>query len=46
MCDKVVDNYSHELEFVSDRYKTQKMYTKGVNFYPFEIQLFPELCIT
>ena len=34
MCDKIVGNYPHALEFVPECYKTQKMCDKAVNTYP------------
>ena len=34
MCDKIVDNYPHALEFVPECYKTHKMCDKAVNTYP------------
>ena len=38
ICDKVVDNYAHALEFVRHCYKTQKMHHKVINTYPSTIQ--------
>ena len=40
MCNKVVDNYPNALEFVPERYKTQKMCDKAVNTYPSTMNFF------
>ena len=34
MCNKVVDNYLHALEYVPDCYMTQNMRDKAVNTHP------------
>ena len=38
MCDRAFDNYPHELKFVPDCYKTQKMCDKAVNTHPSTMQ--------
>ena len=38
MCNKATDNYTHALEFVPDRYKTQDMCIKAVDNYPFTLK--------
>ena len=45
MCDKTVDNYTNELEFVPDCNKTPEMCKKAVNTYPSTIYFFPECCM-
>ena len=42
MCNKVVDNYPHALEFVPKCYKTQKMCDKAVSTYPSIIKFVSE----
>ena len=43
MCNNVVYNYAHALEFVSGCYKTnKKMCNKSVNIYPSTIQFLPK----
>ena len=46
MCNKAVDNYPRELEFVPERYKIQKMCDKAVNTYPSTIAFVPECFMT
>ena len=41
LCEKVVDNYLHALEFVPDCYITQKMCDKAVITYPSTIEYVP-----
>ena len=36
MCNKIIGNYPHALEFVPECYKTQKMSDKAVNTYPLQ----------
>ena len=38
MCDKAVDNYPHELEFVPECYKTKRMCDKIVSEDPFKLK--------
>ena len=38
MCNKIVDDYAHVLEFVPDCHKTQKMCNRNINTYPSAIQ--------
>ena len=38
MCNKAVDNYLHALEFVTERYMTQKVCDKDVDTYPSSIK--------
>ena len=42
MCNKIVDNCPHALEFVPECYKTQKMCDKAVDTHPSTIQFVPE----
>ena len=42
MCNKVVDNYPHALEFVPEYYKPQKMSDEAVDTYPSAIKFVPE----
>ena len=42
MCNKVIENYLHALEFVPECYKTQKNCNKAVNTYPSSITYVPE----
>ena len=42
MFNKALDNYHHELEFVPEYYKTQKMSEKAVDTYPSTIKFDPE----
>ena len=44
MCNKAVENYPHTLEYVSECYKTQKMFDKAVDTYPSTIKFVPECC--
>ena len=46
MCIKVVDNYTHALEVVSECYKTRKICDKSVNTYPSTIKFVPECLMT
>ena len=38
MCNKAVDNYFHALEFVTERYMTQKVCDKDVDTHPSSIK--------
>ena len=42
MCNKVVDNYPHALEFVPERLKAQRMCDKAVDTYPSTIKFVPK----
>ena len=42
MCDEVVDNYAHAVEFVPNCYKSQKICNKAVNTYLSTIRFVPE----
>ena len=42
MCNKLVDNYLHALEFVPECFVTQKMCDKSVDTYPSTIKFVPE----
>ena len=44
MYKKVLDNYSHALQFVPDCYKTQNMCNRAVYIYPSAIQCIPKCC--
>ena len=46
MCNKVVDNYPNNFEFLSERYKTQKICDKAVDTYPSIIKFVPECFMT
>ena len=43
---KAVDNYPHALEFIYERYETQKMFDKSVNIDSFIIKCVSECCKT
>ena len=46
MCNKVVDNYSHALEFVPENYKTQKTCDNAASAYLSTIKFVPECFMT
>ena len=46
MCNKAVDNYLHALEFVPERYMTQKVCDKDVDTRPPSIKYAHEDCKT
>ena len=46
MCNKVVDNYSHALEFVPENYKTQKTCDNAASTYLSTIKFVPECFMT
>ena len=42
MCNKVVGNYSHALDFVPECFMTKKICDEAVNTYPSTIKFVPE----
>ena len=46
MYNKAVDNFLHALEFVPERYKTQKMCDKAVSSFPSTTEFVPECFMT